>query len=57
MKPFEKYTAHDPETGTTFTFDCVQDLIDWSTILFSQNVDIKKYKIKREILVDTQQQA
>jgi hypothetical protein len=57
MKPFEKYTAHNPETGMTFTFDCVQDLIDWSTILFSQNVDIKKYQIKREILVDTQQQA
>ena len=52
MKPFEKYTAHDPETGATFTFDCVKDLIDWSTILYSQNVDIKKYQIKREETVD-----
>lgn len=57
MKPFEKYIAHNPETGMTFTFDSVKDLIHWSTILFAQNVDIKKYQIKREVLVDTQQQA
>jgi|LauGreDrversion4_2_1035121.scaffolds.fasta_scaffold62411_2 hypothetical protein len=57
MKPFEKYTAHNPETGMTFTFDSVKDLIHWSTILYSQNVDIKKYQIKRELLVDAQQQV